>query len=138
MGSDRYNVRMHELTPSNTIAFLRRFRLKGGVIRRFTLQNSAADSVSVKLLLTVTDTSTHDKVKLAVVIREVEEYRFQKRPATNVFAIREVRIGTFDGITFLNLDADPADPAPKPMDYRISDCFVAGGRISWEVIDPKN
>ncbi|WP_020471119.1 hypothetical protein [Zavarzinella formosa] len=129
---------MHELTPSNTLAFLRRFRLKGGVIRRFTLRNTAADSVALKLLLTVTDGSTNDKVKLAVVVRDVEEYRFQKRATMNVFAIREVRIGTFDGITFLNLDADPADPAPKPMDYRISDCFVAGRRISWEVINPKN
>lgn len=129
---------MHELTPSNTLAFLRRFRLRGGVIRRFTLRNTAADRVDAKLLLTVTDGSTGDKVKLAVLITEVDEYRFQKRPATNVFAVREVRIGTFDGITFLNLDADPSEPAPKPMDYRISDCFIAGRRIAWEVIDPKN
>ena len=50
----------------------------------------------------------------------------------------EVRIGKFDGITFLNLDADPADPAPKPMDYRISDCFVAGGQISWGIVRTKS
>ena len=129
---------MHELNPTSTLAFLRRFRLKGGVIRRFILRNTAADSVSVKLLLTVTDTTTQEKVKLSLVIREVDEYRFQKRPGTNVFAIREVRIGTFDGITFLNLDADPADPAPKPMDYRISDCFVAGGQISWGIVRTKS
>ena len=88
---------MHELNPTSTLAFLRRFRLKGGVIRRFILRNTAADSVSVKLLLTVTDTTTQEKVKLSLVIREVDEYRFQKRPGTNVFAIREVRIGKFDG-----------------------------------------
>ena len=129
---------MHELTPSNTLAFLRRFRLKGSVIRRFTLRNTAADRVAVKLILTVNDATANDKVKLAVVITDVEEYRFQKRPAMSVFAVREVRIGTFDGITFLNLDADPADPAPLPMDYRISDCFIAGRRIWWEVIKPKS
>ena len=87
-----YHDPMHELTPSNTLAFLRRFRLKGSVIRRFTLRNTAADRVAVKLILTVNDASADDKVKLAVVITDVEEYRFQKRPAMNKWEIscREV------------------------------------------------
>lgn len=124
---------MHELTPANTIAFLRRFRLKGGVIRRMTLQNISAKSVAAKLVLTVTDTTTGGRAKLVLVIRDVEEYRFQKRPGMSAFAIREVRIGRFDGVTFLNFDADPAEQAPKPMDYRISDSFIAGGTFHWKL-----
>jgi hypothetical protein len=133
----RYNGRMHELTPSNTLAFLRRFRLKGGVIRRFTLRNTGPNTVSAKLVLTVTDGPTGDKVKLVIRVDEVEEYRFQKRPTLSAFAVREVRLGTFDGVTFLDLDADAQEPAPKPMDFRISDCFIAGRRLAWEVIGPK-
>ena len=135
---DPYNGDMHELTPSNTLAFLRRFRLKGGVIRRLTLRNTGPDAVSAKLLLTVTDGSTGDKVKLAIAVNDVEEYRFQKRPAAGAFAVREVRLATFDGVTFLDLDADAQEAAPKPMDFRISDCFIAGRRLAWEVIGPKN
>jgi len=128
---------MHELTPANTLAFLRRFRLKGGVIRRLTLRNTGPDAVSAKLVLSVTDGTTGDKVKLAIAVDDVDEYRFQKRPGVAAFAVREVRVATFDGVTFLDLDADAHEPAPKPMHFRISDCFIAGRRLAWEVVEPK-
>lgn len=126
---------MQELTPANTLAFLKRFRLDGSIIRRFTLRNLAEDRVAAKLLLTVFDTSANAKVKLAIQIQDVEEYRFQKRPGTQVFQVRTARIAKFDGITFLNLDAEPDDPAPKVMDFRISDCFIAGAKVAWKIVE---
>ena len=75
-------------------------------------------------------------VKLRLRLVDAEEYRFQKRPSGPRGRMTDLRLGTFDGLIYLNFDAFPLDPGDKPgvHDFRASDAFAAGKELWWEVV----
>src|SRR5262245_22830471 len=125
---------MNELTPGNVHAFLKRFQFRGGWLRRFRVRNKSADSTTGEIRLTVRDTESSQPVRLRLRFDGVEEYRFQRRPGPGRFRLTEVQVGFFGDLVYLNLDAFAEDGPPKVMDFRASDCFLAGRTARWEVV----
>jgi hypothetical protein len=125
-------VSMNELTSANLHAFQKRFQLGGGRLRAFRVRTGSR-STTAELRLLVRDNQTNGLARLRLVFDGVEEYRFQRRPGTNPRKLTEVRFGFFGDLTYLNLDAFPEDGPPKVMDFRASDCFLAGRTVRWEI-----
>lgn len=128
---------MNELTPANVHAFLKRFQLQGGRLVRISIRPRRGEATSAELRLTALDTTTNRPVRLRMTFTGVEEYRFQRRPSAPLIRLKEVQIGFFGALTYLNLDAFPEDGPLKVMDFRASDCFVAGQVVSWELVEKK-
>jgi hypothetical protein len=126
---------MNELTPSTAHAFLKRFQFRGGRLTRFRLRKPTADGATAEVRLAARDTETHRRVRLRLVFDGVEEYRFQRRPGPARDRLNDVQVGFFGNLVYLNLDAFPEDGPPKVMDYRASDCFLAGRTARWEVVE---
>ncbi|HKB05358.1 MAG TPA: hypothetical protein VKD90_24250 [Gemmataceae bacterium] len=125
---------MNELTPSTAHAFLKRFQLRGGRLTRFRLQKPTADGATAEVRLAARDTENDQRVRLRLVFDGVEEYRFQRRPGPARDRLNDVQVGFFGNLVYLNLDAFPEDGPPKVMDFRASDCFLAGRTARWEVV----
>ncbi len=126
-------VAMNELTPANLHAFQKRFQLGGGRLRAFRVR-TGSQTTSAELRLLVRDTHANAPARLRLVFDGVEEYRFQRRPGVAPRKLAEVQFGFFGDLTYLNLDAFPEDGPPKVMDFRASDCFLAGRLVRWEVV----
>jgi hypothetical protein len=124
---------MNDLTPTNLHAFLKRFQFRGGRLRAFRIR-TGSESTTASVRLFVRDAQTNKPVRLRLVFDGVEEYRFQRRPGTAPPRLTEVRFGFFGNLTYLNLDAFPEDGPPKVMDFRVSDCFLAGRGVRWEIL----
>jgi hypothetical protein len=127
---------MNDLTPANVHAFLKRFQLRGGRLSRFTVRNTS-EVTTAEVRLTVRDSETNHPVRLRLVFTGVEEYRFQRRPGPGLVRLKDVQIGFFGPLVYLNLDAFPEDGPPKVMDFRASDWFVAGQSLRWETVARK-
>lgn len=128
---------MNELTPGNVHAFLKRFQLRGGRLIRISIRPRRGDATTAELRLAAVDTSTNQPVRLRMAFVGVEEYRFQRRPSAPLVRLKEVQIGFFGALTYVNLDAFPEEGPPKVMDFRASDCFLAGRAVSWELVEKK-
>jgi hypothetical protein len=128
---------MNDLTSANVHGFLKRFQLRGGRLLRFRVCPRAADATTGEVRLAALDTSTNQRVRLRLRLDAVEEYRFQRRPGSGLARLNEVQIGFFGDLVYLNLDAFPVDGPPKVMDYRASDCYLAGRHLRWEIVDRK-
>ena len=124
---------MNELTSANSHAFRKRFQFRGGRLRAFRVRSGSRATLGV-LRLVVLDTQSNTPVRLRLVFEGVEEYRFQRRPGTSPRKLTEVQFGFFGNLTYLNLDPFPEDGPPKVMDFRASDCFLAGRTVYWEVL----
>jgi hypothetical protein len=128
---------MTELTPANAHAFFKRFQFRGGYVRRFRIRNMSADSAVGEVRLTARDTQTNQPVRLRITFEGLEEYRFQRRPGPGLVRLTEVQVGFFGPLVYLNLDAFAEEGPPKVMDFRASDCFLAGRAARWEVEERK-
>jgi len=128
---------MNELTPANAHAFFKRFQFRGGWLRRFRVRNTSADSATGEVRLTARDTQTNEAVRLRIKFDGVEEYRFQRRPGPGLVRLTEVQVGFFGNLVYLNFDAFAEDGPPKVMDFRASDCFLAGRSVTWEIEERK-
>jgi hypothetical protein len=127
---------MSELTSGNLHAFLKRFQLRGGRLLRFRVRPRSANASTAEVRLAALDTSTNQRIRLRLAFDGVEEYRFQRRPSTTIQRLHDVQVGFFGDLVYVNLDAFPMDGPPKVMDFRASDCFVAGRSVRWEIIRP--
>lgn len=128
---------MNELTPGNVHAFLKRYRLNGGRLVRIQIRPRRGDATSAEIRLRVLDTTTDQPIGLRLSFEGVEEFRFQRRPSAPLIRLKDVQIGFFGALTYLNLDAFAVDGPPKVMDFRASDCFLAGRVVCWDVIEKK-
>ena len=128
---------MNELTPANAHTFLKRFQLRGGRLIRIQLKPRRGEGTSGELRLTAKDATRNETVRLRLIFEGVEEYRFQRRPSAPLVRLKDVKIGFFGELTYLNLDAYPEDGPPKVIDFRASDCFLAGRTVKWEIVAPK-
>ncbi|MBO0697833.1 MAG: hypothetical protein J2P46_05540, partial [Zavarzinella sp.] len=125
------------LTPSSAHSFLKRYQLRGGRLTRFRVRRPAAEGSTAEVHLSARDTENNTRVRLRVVFEGVEEFRFQRRPGPARERLNDVQIGFFGPLVYLNLDAFPEDGPPKVMDFRASDCFLAGRTARWEVVERK-
>jgi hypothetical protein len=129
---------MTRLEPAELASFARRYRFANGRLRRVRLRTGRDGALSVELLLSVRTAlrelgSEPKPVRLRLRLEGVEEYRFQKRPGTAAGAIPDARVGYFDGLVFVTLDAWSLDPGevPKAHDFRASDAYAAGRELWW-------
>jgi hypothetical protein len=129
---------MNELTPANVHGFQKRFQLKGGRMLRFQVRPRKANGTSADVRLRVLDAQSNKSVRLRLVFSNVEEYRFQRRPGDGLTRLNEVQFGFFGDLTYLNFDAFAIDGPPKVMDFRASDCFIAGRILRWEIVEKES
>lgn len=129
---------MNQLIPAQTVSFLKRFCFAGGSLRQFRIRNLANRRCTGELALFVTETASGERVRMRIVLDEVEEYRFQRRPATSLIRLKEVRLGVFDGTFYFNLDAFVDDAPPALHDFRASDAYIAARSFAWEITPPKS
>jgi hypothetical protein len=128
---------MNELTTGTAHQFLKRYQFRGARLRRFRVRNRSAEAATAELRLTVRAADTDKPVRLRLVFEGVEEFRFQRRPGPGLVRVRGVQVGFFGALTYVNLDPFAEDGPPKVMDFRASDCFVAGRTVRWKEVEPK-
>jgi hypothetical protein len=128
---------MNDLTTGNVHHFLKRYQFRGSQFRRFRVRNRSADAATAELRLTVRAADANKLVRLRLVFEGVEEFRFQRRPGPGLVRLKGVQVGFFGALTYVNLDPFAEDGPPKVMDFRASDCFVAGRTVRWEEVAPK-
>lgn len=130
---------MTPLLPHELAQFARKYRFAGGRLKRVRLLPRKAGTV-VEITLRVTPTITDlgagvpKPVRLVLRVEGVEEFRFQKRPTSTPSRVSDAKFGTFNGLIYVNLDAWGLQPGEVPgvHDFRASDAFVAGRRVSWQ------
>ncbi|MBA4191563.1 MAG: hypothetical protein C0467_26585 [Planctomycetaceae bacterium] len=132
------------MTPQDVAAFLRKYRLTGGRLRRVRMQYPKAKQVAVEFHLTVheaakTPAVEAKAVRLVLRLEGVEEYRFQMRPGQPKVRISDARIGYLNGLFFVNLDAWTLEPGeqPKLHDFRASEVYAGGRELFWSEVRPK-
>jgi hypothetical protein len=131
------------LAPHDLAAFMRRYRLSGGRLRRVRVRTPKGRAVGVELHLTAREAGkspTESKpVRLVLRLEGVEEYRFQMRPGQPKVRIADARVGYLNGLFFVNLDAWGLDPGeqPKLHDYRGSEVYAGGRELFWHEVPPK-
>ena len=121
---------MEILQPGQIVQFMKKFDFRGGRLEALRLRHRAKmSSGRLNLLLR---SSAGAKTRLTMDFEDVAEYRFQRRPYVARTSLVEVRLGYFDGLFFFNLDAFAEDGPPKVIDFRNSEAYIAGTRVSWE------
>jgi hypothetical protein len=126
---------MNELTTGTAHQFLKRFPFRGARLRQFRVRNTGDGSTAeVRLTLRPEDGKP---VRLRLIFDGVEEFRFQRRPGPGLVRVKDVQVGFFGALTFVNFDPFAEEGPPKVMDFRASDCFVAARTVRWEVVQPK-
>jgi hypothetical protein len=124
---------MTELTQQSMFTLRKRFLFRGGSVRRWLVREVKGQTIGV-LVLTAYDQQAKKKVRLKFTMHRVEEYRLQRRPGTKPLRLTDVQFGFFGAFVYFNLDAFPEDGPPKVMDFRASDCFIAGMSLWWEEV----
>ena len=135
---------MTPLLPHDLAQFARKYRFAGGRLRRVRLlprKGGTAVEITLRVTPTITDLGAEAPrpVRLVLRVDGVEEYRFQKRPNSTPARVSDAKFGTFNGLIYINLDAWGLQPGEVPgvHDFRASDAFVAGRRVSWVEVPPK-
>ncbi len=133
---------MPPLLPHELAQFARKYRFAGGRVRRVRViprKGGATVEVVLRVTPVISDLGADapTPVRLKLRIDGVEEYRFLKRPITSPGRASEIKFGTFNGLIYINFDAWGLQPGEVPgvHDFRASDAFVAGSRVSWEVLE---
>src|SRR5262245_18802181 len=127
------------LNPNDLPAFLRKYRLEGGRVRRVRVLYPRPREVAVEFHLTVREATKNlgaeaPAVRLILRVEGVDEFRFQMRPTQPKAKIADARIGYLNGLFFVNLDAWGLAPGeqPKLHDFRASEVYAAGRELLWE------
>ena len=135
---------MTRLQAADLAGFARRYRFSGGRLRRVMLRYAAAGEFAIEFVLTarasVKDLGMEPAlIKLRFRLEGVEEFRFQKRATVKAGSVSEARMGYFNGLYYVNLDAWGLNPGdvPKLHDFRASDTYLAGTALYWEEVKPK-
>jgi hypothetical protein len=130
---------MNRITPQDLPAFLRKFRLNGGRIRRVRVLYPKPKQVVLEFHLTVREALKNlgtepPPVRLVLRLEGVDEFRLQMRPSMPKARIVDARLGYINGLFFVNFDAWGLEPGeqPKLHDYRASEVYGAGRELFWE------
>lgn len=127
---------MTRLYPQDLAAFLRRFRLTGGRVRRVRVRYGPQRAVAVEFRLTVFEVVAGGEprpVRLTLRVAGAEEFRVQMRPGQPRARVADARVAYLNGLFYVDLDAVRLDPGeqPKVFDFRASECFAAGAELYW-------
>jgi hypothetical protein len=128
---------MNDLTTGTVHQFRKRYQFHGARLRAFQVRNATADAATAEVRLTVRAADTGQPVRLRLLFAGVEEFRFQRRPGPGLVKLKDIQVGFFGALTYVNFDPFAEDGPPKVMDFRASDSFVAGRTVRWEVIEPR-
>ena len=135
---------MIRLQAADLAGFARRYRFSGGRLRRVKLRYAAGADFAIEFVLTaratVKDLGMEPAlIKLRFRLEGVEEFRFQKRASVPAGSVSEARMGYYNGLYYVNLDAWGLAPGdvPKLHDFRASDTYLAGTALYWEEVKPK-
>ncbi len=135
---------MHRLNAADLAAFARRYRFAGGRLRSVRLRYGKGTDFAAEFVVTahaaVKELGMEPaRIRLRFRLEGVEEFRFQKRPSGTAGNVSEARLGYFNGLFYVNLDAWGLAPGdvPKLHDYRGSDTYLAGTDLYWEEVKPK-
>ena len=130
---------MNSITPNDLPAFLRKYRLAGGRVRRVRILYPKVREVAVEFHLSVFETVKNlgaepERVRVVLRLEGVEEFRFQMRPSQPKAKINEARISCLNGLFFVNFDAWGLEPGeqPKLHDFRASEAYAGGRELFWE------
>jgi hypothetical protein len=126
---------MNELIPANVHQFLKRYPFRGARLRRFRVNNVSSRATSAEVRLTIRASDTAAPVRLLFQFDGVEEFRFQRRPGPGLVHIKDIQIGFFGSLTYVNFDPFAEDGPPKVMDFRASDSFIAARSVRWIVVE---
>jgi hypothetical protein len=135
---------MNRLSPQDLPAFLRKYRLTGGRIRRIRVLYPRPREVAVEFHLSAREAITRlgslpKPVRLVLRMEGVDEFRFQMRPSQPKNRITDLRISFLKGLCYLSLESLGLEPteAPQVFDYRASEVFAAGRELFWEERPPR-
>jgi hypothetical protein len=130
---------MNPITPNDLPAFLKKYRLSGGRVRRVRLLYPKLREVAVEFHLSLFEAvktlgAEPRRIHLVLRVEGVEEFRFQMRPNQPKARIADARIGYLNGLFFVNLDAWGLEPGEQPRlhDFRASEVYVGGRDLFWE------
>jgi hypothetical protein len=136
---------MNRIPPHDTAAFLRRFRLPGGRIRRVRVLYPRPKEVAVEFHVTAREPvkalgADPRPVRLVIRLEGVEEFRLQMRPGQPKARIADARVGYLKGLFYVSLDSLGLEPTEvaQVFDYRASEAFAAGRELFWEEVPPKD
>ena len=129
---------MTRVYPQDLAAFLRRFRLTGGRVRRVRVRYGPGRAVAVEFRLTVLEAVAGGEprpARLTLRVAGAEEFRVQMRPGQPRARVADARVAYLNGLFYVDLDAVRLEPGeqPKVFDFRASECFAAGAELWWEV-----
>ncbi len=128
---------MNQLQPAQIVQFARRFRFADGRVLRIRMRQPMTSRAAGEIVLRVLSADRGEKQRLRIVIHHVEEFRFQRRPGQSKSRLKDVKIGYFNGLFYLNLDPYADDSPPALHDFRASDAFIAGREFAWEIVTPR-
>jgi hypothetical protein len=135
---------MNRIALNDLPAFLRKYRLIGGRIRRVRVLYPRPKEVAIEFHLTVVEAiksldAKPKRARLVLRLEGVDEFRFQMRPGQPKAKIADARIGYLNGLFFVNLDAWGLEPGeqPKLHDFRASEIYAAGSQLLWEEVKKK-
>lgn len=125
---------MDQLHPAQFVQFLRSFQFRGGSLRRFRIRNHSKQHSSGEICISAKAADTSKRVVVRLFFKGIEEYRFQRRPGPGLVRLKDICLGSFNNLIYLNLDPFAYDGSPALIDFRASDAFIAGRTVSWEII----
>ncbi|MFM8271297.1 MAG: hypothetical protein ACKODX_03090 [Gemmata sp.] len=135
---------MNRLQPHELAKFLRSYRFVGGKLRAVKVVHSGARVVGVEFRVRVREAITElgtgpRRVRLALKLDGVEEFRFQMRPSQPKVRITDARLGYHNGLFFVTLDSVglEAGETAQVFDFRASEVYAAGRELFWEAAEPK-
>lgn len=132
---------MNRIAPQDLPAFLRKYRLPGGRVRRVRVLYPRPREVAVEFTVTIRETikqlgTDPALVRLVLRLEGVDEFRLQMRPSMPKSKIADARVSYLNGLFYVSLDSLGLEPneLAQVFDYRISEQFAAGRELFWEEI----
>jgi len=127
---------MNRIATHEIPAFLRRFRLKGGRIRRIRVLYPRPKEIAIEFHVALREPTP---VRLVLRLDGVEEFRLQMRPSLPKSRIADAHIGYLKGLFYVSLDSLGLEPTevPQVFDYRVSETFAGGRELFWREVPRK-
>ena len=128
-------LRTHEIA-----GFLKRFRFRGGRLLRMRLNRVQQRDPEIELIVYVRQAiinlgEDYPPVRLRLRLKDVSEFRFQKRPNSDRTLIGKFDLSFIDGRCCMNLNSYlNDDEKPELIDYRASDLYFVCSELNWEVV----
>jgi hypothetical protein len=130
---------MNRIAPQDLPAFLRKYRLNGGRVRRVRVQYPRPKEVAVEFHITVHEAMKNlgtgpARVRLVMRLEGVDEFRLQMRPSQPKAKIADARISYLKGLFYVSFDSLGLEPneVAQVFDFRVSETFAAGRELFWD------